>query len=103
MTFGIETKISPEDAFDRASAGLWTAAAGYWYRLYAPYVPRDTGRLAGHVIIGPEEGGASIRHAEPYAARVYASMPVGWDRMAEPRLPELADLLRAALREGGIP
>ena len=55
------------------------------------------------MIIGPEEGGASIRHAEPYAARVYASMPVGWDRMAEPRLPELADLLRAALREGGIP
>ena len=47
MTFGIETKISPEDAFNRASAGLWTAAAGYWYRLYAPYVPGTPGAWPG--------------------------------------------------------
>ena len=49
------------------NAEFWTRAAREWHKLYAPYVPMDTGRLLRDVRFGP----GTIEHRAPYARRVY--------------------------------
>lgn len=87
------------------------AAARAWYRLYTPYVPMDTGRLARDVRIAP----GVIEHLAPYARRVYRGRNMSfrrdrhplasaaWDRAAEPaQKPKLIRELQAFVDGGGI-
>lgn len=97
------------DAADRLRwDGLWLYAAQQWHRLYAPYVPRDTGRLYNEVRISPGQ----IEHTAPYAAYVYGggfSADAGgaasraWDRAAEPtQKPKLIAAMQAYVDGGGL-
>lgn len=49
------------------SAPFWTFAASEWHRLYAPFVPTDTGLLLRQVVITPGQ----IVHTAPYARYIY--------------------------------
>lgn len=90
------------------SDGLWSYAAREWHRLYAPYVPRDTGRLYADVRFSPGQ----IEHVAPYAAIVYDgnfSAASGgrasrqWDRAAEPsQKPKLVDAMQAYIDSGRL-
>ncbi|MEG0986237.1 MAG: minor capsid protein [Clostridia bacterium] len=73
------------------SPAFWTFAAVQWHRLYAPYVPFETGTLEDTVTITAKE----IVHTAPYAAYQYggrfshnlALHPLAsraWDRAAAP-------------------
>lgn len=89
MRFSFQARIDAAEPLARLrSDEFWTFAAEQWHRLYAPYVPRDTGRLYSDVRILPGE----IEHLAPYAAAVYEgrfSASGGgrpsrkWDRAAE--------------------
>lgn len=46
---------------------FWTFAASEWHRLYAPFVPMDTGQLLRQVNIVPGQ----ITHTAPYARYIY--------------------------------
>lgn len=89
---------------------LWQYAAEEWYKLYAPYVPYDTGALCENVVITPGE----IWHTAEYAPLVYAGgfdfrrdvhpLATGrWDEAAaQMRLSQLADALQAYVDAGGL-
>ena len=82
-----------------------------WYRLYTPYVPMDTGRLATQVRIAPGE----IEHLAPYAAHVYRGRgmrfrrdrhPLAtrqWDKAARgAQLPKLISRMQEFVDKGGL-
>ena len=91
--------------------GFRLAAARAWYRLYTPYVPMDTGRLATQVRIAPGE----IEHLAPYAAHVYRGRgmrfrrdrhPLAtrqWDKAARgAQLPKLISRMQEFVDKGGL-
>lgn len=57
---GMADKLQNDSAF-------WTFAASEWNRLYAPYVPFESGTLRDSVTIKPKE----ITHNAPYAHYMY--------------------------------
>lgn len=81
---------------------LWIYAAQQWHRLYYPYIPYQTGTLAGTVRIEPGQ----ITHTVPYAHRIYEGRfrfntdqhPLAsrqWDKAAATtQLPKLERLLK---------
>ena len=83
MTFG-EMRRLPR------SEGVLLAAQQAFAEAMAPYVPYDTGALAGSAVVGAD----GVRYRAPYAARVYngAGLTIrtgknplataGWDRAA---------------------
>lgn len=93
------------------NAEFWTRAAREWHKLYAPYVPMDTGRLLRDVRFGP----GTVEHCAPYARRVYHGEGLDfrrdrhplavarWDWAAEKTLkPELLRRLQSFIDEGGL-
>ena len=109
MRLTAEVRIDAQEIVQKLrSDGLWLHAAQEWHRLYAPYVPRDTGRLYEDVRISPRQ----IEHLAPYAAHVYGgSFPVSsggaasraWDRSAEPtQKPKLVAAMQAYVDAGGL-
>ena len=93
------------------NAEFWTRAAREWHKLYAPYVPMDTGRLLRDVRFGP----GTIEHRAPYARRVYHGAGLDfrrdkhplavarWDGAAEKALkPELLRRLQALVDAGHL-
>ncbi|MEG1813467.1 MAG: minor capsid protein [Clostridia bacterium] len=92
------------------SPAFWTFAAVQWHRLYAPYVPFETGTLEDTVTITAKE----IVHTAPYAAYQYggrfshnlALHPLAsarWDKAAEPaQKPNLIAALQAYVNGGGL-
>lgn len=89
--------------------GKFTAST--WHKLYAPFVPKDTGALMTTVAIMPWE----IRHNAPYAASVYYNQdrqyskdknPLAtayWDKAAEPtQKPRLIDAMQAFIDSGKL-
>lgn len=90
---------------------FWTFAATEWHRLYAPYVPMDTGMLTDTVSITPGE----IEHTQPYARRMYygenfhfhktqhPQASAKWDKKAEAtQKPKLLSTLQAYINSGRI-
>ena len=57
---GMADKLENDSAF-------WTFAASEWHRLYAPYVPFESGALRDSVTIEPK----TITHNAPYAHYQY--------------------------------
>ena len=57
---GMVDKLENDSAF-------WTFAASEWHRLYAPYVPFESGTLRDSVTIAPK----TITHNAPYAHYQY--------------------------------
>ena len=57
---GMADKLENDSAF-------WTYAASEWHRLYAPYVPFESGALRDSVTIAPK----TITHNAPYAHYQY--------------------------------
>ena len=57
---GMADKLENDSAF-------WTFAASEWHRLYAPYVPFESGALRDSVTIAPK----TITHNAPYAHYQY--------------------------------
>lgn len=57
---GMADKLENDSAF-------WTFAASEWHRLYAPYVPFESGTLRDSVTITPK----TITHNAPYAHYQY--------------------------------
>ena len=109
MRLTAEVRIDEQGILEKLrSDGLWLHAAQTWHRLYAPYVPRDTGRLYEDVRISPGQ----IEHLAPYAAYVYGgSFPANsggaagraWDRAAEPtQKPKLVAAMQAYVDAGGL-
>ena len=109
MRLTAEVRIAEQEIREKLHAdALWLHAAQIWHRLYAPYVPRDTGRLYGDVRISPGQ----IEHLAPYAAYVYGgSFSAGsggaasraWDRAAEPtQKPKLVAAMQAYVDAGGL-
>lgn len=109
MRLTAEVRIDAQGILEKLHAdGLWLHAAQAWHRLYAPYVPRDTGRLYEDVRISPGQ----IEHLAPYAAHVYGgSFPASsggaasraWDRAAEPtQKPKLVAAMQAYVDAGGL-
>ena len=100
----VQIDISGHLAALRSDA-LWRAAAEAWHRIYYPYIPYDTGRLADEVRVEPKR----VEHTAPYAAAVYNGRGAGsgcghalasahWDRRADPA--QLAVEIQRLLREG---
>lgn len=90
---------------------FWTYAATQWHKLYAPYVPRDTGNLERTVIIRPKE----IEHTSPYAHYQYNGTgfhfrkdehpraSAKWDQAAAPTQAErLASTLQQYIDSGRL-
>ena len=96
-----------------ASEKVWRRAAELWRTLYAPYVPRDTGRLERDVAIEADKGGADLVYRAPYARFVYegggradpGKQPLAgprWDQRARGRVAELLALLEKDLEGGDL-
>ena len=109
MRLTAEVRIDAQGLVQKLrSDELWLHAAQQWHRLYAPYVPRDTGRLYEDVLFSPGQ----IEHRAPYAAHVYGgSFPASsggaasraWDRAAEPtQKPKLVAAMQAYVDAGGL-
>ena len=109
MRLTAEVRIDAQKLVQKLhSDELWLHAAQQWHRLYAPYVPRDTGRLYEDVRFSPGQ----IEHLAPYAAYVYGgSFPANsggaasraWDRAAEPtQKPKLVAAMQAYVDAGGL-
>lgn len=109
MRLAAEVRIDAQGILEKLrSDELWLHAAQTWHGLYAPYVPRDTGRLYEDVRISPGQ----IEHLAPYAAYVYGgSFPAdsggvasrAWDRAAEPtQKPKLVAAMQAYVDAGGL-
>ena len=93
------------------NAELWTRAAHELQKIYAPYVPMETGRLLRDVRFGP----GTIEHRAPYARRVYHGAGLDfrrdkhplavarWDGAAEKALkPELLRRLQVLVDGGDL-
>lgn len=63
---GMADKLENDSAF-------WTYAASEWHRLYAPYVPFESGALRDSVTIAPK----TITHNAPYAHYQYTGEVYG--------------------------
>lgn len=63
---GMANKLENDSAF-------WTYAASEWHRLYAPYVPFESGALRDSVTIAPK----TITHNAPYAHYQYTGEVYG--------------------------
>ena len=63
---GMVDKLENDSAF-------WTFAASEWHRLYAPYVPFESGALRDSVTIAPK----TITHNAPYAHYQYTGEVYG--------------------------
>ena len=109
MRLRAEVRIDAQEHVQKLrSDGLWLHAAQTWHRLYAPYVPRDTGRLYQDVRILPGQ----IEHLAPYAAYVYGggfssdsggAASRAWDRAAEPaQKPKLVAAMQTYVDAGGL-
>ena len=66
----------------RLTPGFWADVAVEWHRLYTPYVPMDTGRLASDVTI--DSAGGRITHGAPYASRLYNGQGMNFNRDKHP-------------------
>ena len=55
------------------NSAFWTFAASEWHRLYAPYVPFESGALRDSVTIAPK----TITHNAPYAHYQYTGEVYG--------------------------
>ena len=109
MRLTAEVRIAEQEILEKLHAdALWLHAAQIWHRLYAPYVPRDTGRLYEDVRISPGQ----IEHRAPYAAYVYGgslsadsggAASRAWDRAAEPaQKPKLVAAMQTYVDAGGL-
>ena len=115
ITFDVDVKINSEEIAAKVmnDTGLWTYAASEWHKLYAPYVPMDTGMLAAkQVRIGKGE----IEHFAPYAHRHYEGhfnygypgnkhpkASRKWDKAAEPtQKPSLVKAIQGYIDSGKI-
>ena len=70
ISFGLESvKIDARGMADKLENDrtFWTFAASEWHRLYAPYVPFESGTLRDSVTIAPK----TITHNAPYAHYQY--------------------------------
>lgn len=70
IRFGLKTvEINARGMADRLenNSAFWTFAASEWHRLYAPYVPFESGTLRDSVTIAPK----TITHNAPYAHYQY--------------------------------
>ena len=90
---------------------LWKFAAVEWHRLYAKFVPMDTGALRDTVLYEP----GKVTHYVPYARYIYEGTglrfrtdknPLAsahWDKHAAPtELPKLAKAVQGYINRGGI-
>lgn len=87
---------------------FWLFAASEWHRLYAQYVPKQTGDLQDKVEYAPKE----ITHTVPYARKQYeghfshkdSKNPLAsrkWDQAAIPtQQPKLVSTLQRAIDSG---
>ena len=76
ITFELESaKINARGMADKLEndSAFWTYAASEWHRLYAPYVPFESGTLRDSVTIAPN----TITHTAPYAHYQYAGEVYG--------------------------
>ena len=80
------------------AAPLWTRAAREWHRLYAPYVPMDTGALLRDVAFLP----GRIHHRVPYARRVYEGGDLAFRRDKHPLASARWDLAAAKTQKQAL-
>lgn len=76
ISFGLESvKIDAHGMADKLEndSAFWTYAASEWHRLYAPYVPFESGALRDSVTIAPK----TITHNAPYAHYQYTGEVYG--------------------------
>lgn len=69
---GMEVKYDADINIPKALAKIennafWTFAATEWWKLYTPYVPRQSGELFQQVVITPK----MIEHTVPYSVAMY--------------------------------
>lgn len=67
---------------------MWMAIGQQWHRLYAKYVPMDTGMLTNTVEFRAEKevsgGSVSIKHVAPYAKHCYYGDKIRWRKTRHP-------------------
>lgn len=76
IRFGLESvNINARGMMDKLENDrtFWTFAASEWHRLYAPYVPFESGTLRDSVTIAPK----TITHNAPYAHYQYTGEVYG--------------------------
>lgn len=76
ISFGLESvNIDARGMTDKLENDrtFWTFAASEWHRLYAPYVPLESGTLRDSVTIAPK----TITHNAPYAHYQYTGEVYG--------------------------
>lgn len=80
------------------AAPFWTLAAREWHRLYAPWVPMDTGALLNNVSFAPGQ----VTHHVPYARRVYGGEGMNFRRDKHPLAAPRWDLAAAKAQKPAL-
>ena len=91
MSVAFRWDVAPGEIAKRvAGDDVLLFAAEAWHGLYRPFVPCDTGKLAGDVRYGVEGGMGVIEHLADYAVYQYAGRGGGpglgsgrWDQAAK--------------------